>query len=230
MFFVKSFKGLRPSRACGCPARKTTYTKRNCLASRYISGLRDRDPEQLREPCALEHLDQGVTARLQDARGHLERQFRQVQGTGLVDDVDAAHVRRHVREHDVDLAARQQREEPLEDLLFPQVPAHELDSGQVRHRQHVARHHAPLRADAPRRVLAPRARRRSEVQAHRPGAQQPLAAVDVLELEYRARAPSFALRPLHERIREVLPEPPAAALRPPLHEPRRLLPHLQCSS
>src|SRR5256886_10534374 len=42
MFFVKSFKGFRPLRRAAC-GLKTTYTKRNCMASKYISGLRDRD-------------------------------------------------------------------------------------------------------------------------------------------------------------------------------------------
>src|SRR5438067_6808513 len=37
-----------------------------------------------------------------------------------------------------------------------------------------------------------------------PRLQQPRASVDLLELEHRARSPALALRPLHERVREVL--------------------------
>jgi hypothetical protein len=62
------------------------------------------------------------------------------------------------------------------------------------------------------RVLAPAAGRRPQVDAADTGPQQPLALLDLLELEYGARAPAFALRPLDELVVGMLGEPAGAAL------------------
>src|SRR5438445_576942 len=56
-----------------------------------------------------------------------------------------------------------------------------------------------------------------QIEAGLPRLQQPRASVDLLELEHRARSPALALRPLHERVREVLLQPPVAALGTPAH-------------
>ena len=45
-----------------------------------------------------------------------------------------------------------------------------------------------------------------------PGLEQPLALVDLLELEHRARTPALGLGPLDERIGEMLTQPALAAL------------------
>ena len=42
IFFVKSFKGLPIPFAARGSNLKATYTKRNCMASKYLSGLRER--------------------------------------------------------------------------------------------------------------------------------------------------------------------------------------------
>src|SRR5205823_2108623 len=152
MFFVKSFKGFRPLRRAAC-GLKTTYTKRNCMASKYISGL----------------------------------------------------------------PSRQQPEELPENLLLADVALHELHPGKLGHGEQVRGDDPAGAPHPPAGVLTPRFGCGSQVKAGLSGLQQVFAAVDFLELEHRARAPALALGPLHERIREVLPQPPVAALGTPAH-------------
>ena len=70
----------------------------------------------------------------------------------------------------------------------------------------------PAAARDARRVLAPAAGRRAQIHAADAGPQQPLALLDFLELEDRARAPAFGLGALDELVAGMLGEPPGAAL------------------
>src|SRR6266436_336676 len=232
MFFVKSFKGFRPF-------ARAAFGLKNNLHQAKLHGQQIHlgaagpgcqgfhnphtgEPaacglHQLAEARPLEHLDQGATARLQDAPGYLERQLRQVRGARLIDDVHPAQVWRHVRKNDVDLPSRQQPEELIENLLLAEVALHKLDPGKLWHGEDVRGDDPAVAPHPPAGVLTPRSRGGSQIKAGLSGLQQPLAPVDFLELEHRARAPALALDPLHERIGEVLLQPPVAALGTPAH-------------
>src|SRR6266513_145981 len=232
MFLVKSFKGFRPFTRAACGLKNNLHQAKLHGQQIHLGaagpGCRGfNDPHtgeaapcglrQLAQARALEYLDQGTTTRLQDACGHVERQLRQVHGSGLIDDVDSAQVWRHVRQHDVDLPSRQQPEELIEHLLPADVALHELHPGKLGHGEDVRGDDPAVAPHAPAGVLTPRSRGGSQIKAGLSGLQQMRAAVDFLELEHRARAPALALGALHERIGEVLLQPPVAAPGTPAH-------------
>ena len=70
----------------------------------------------------------------------------------------------------------------------------------------------PARPPAAARTGSRRPGRRPDRAPPCPGLQQPLALVDLLELEHRPRAPALGLGPLHEGIGEMLAQPAVAAL------------------
>ena len=65
----------------------------------------------------------------------------------------------------------------------------------------------PSTRQHPRGVLAPATRGGAEVDDGHAGLQQLVAALDLLELEHRPRAPAFLARPLHVRVGRVFGEP-----------------------
>src|SRR5258707_4179962 len=152
MFFVKSFKGFRPFTCAPFGLKNNLHQAK--LHGQQIhlgaagpgcQGFDDphtgeavpRRLHQLAEARPLEYLDQVATAGLQDACAQVERQLRQIQGSRLIDDVDATQARRHVRKNDVDLPSRQQPEELAENLLLADVALHELDPGKLGHGEHI---------------------------------------------------------------------------------------------
>src|SRR5207248_11238534 len=116
-----------------------------------------------------------------------------------------------------DLTSRQVPDEFPENLLLADVGLHELDPGKLGHGEQVRGDDPAVAPHAPAGVLTPRSGGGSQIKTGLSGLQQMLAAVDFLELEHRARTPALALGPLHERIGEVLLQPPVAALGTPAH-------------
>ena len=92
------------------------------------------------------------------------------------------------------------------------VAEHEIHAGNGIHGQYVRRHDLARAADDPRRILAPTAGRRAQVHASNARPQQPLGLLDLLQLEHRARSPTFPVRPFDELVVRVLGEPSSAAL------------------
>src|SRR5205807_8490879 len=131
------------------------------------------------------------------------------------DDSQADEIGHAVGGHDVDRPPRQQHEDQVGDLLLAQVTLDDLHALHRHHRQHDARDHPPCATHSAARVLAPGARRRSEIEAQLAGLEQLLAPIDLLQLEHGSRAPALGPCALHERIREMFLQPSAAAFLTP---------------
>ena len=69
----------------------------------------------------------------------------------------------------------------------------------------------------------------AEVEAHGTAPEQPLAPVDLFELEYRPRPAARGACALHERIGEMLLKPSSAAARTPAHDFSRPLADISSS-
>ena len=134
---------------------------------------------------------------------------------------DSRQVGRHVGEHDVDGAAGEPGLERCEDGLLAKVAGDDVDAVDRLDRQEVERDNRAVQR--PRRcrgigggrsatelaphVLAPRARRGTEVDDELAGREQVQLLVELLQLVRGAGAIALALRELHVRIGEVLVQP-----------------------
>jgi hypothetical protein len=77
----------------------------------------------------------------------------------------------------------------------------------------VERDHFAAPLERTRGELAPTAGRRAQVDDQHAGLDQLFSALDLLELEHRARAPALLARPLDVRIARMFLQPAATALR-----------------
>src|SRR5208283_5334892 len=111
---------------------------------------------------------------------------------------------------------------PLQHDLVAKIALHEIHPGNRIHGQNVRRDDAARAADDARGILAPAARRGAQIHAADARLEQPLAPLDLGELEHRARAPSLALRALDELVAGMFGQPACAAFRTLGHDVRAL--------
>src|SRR5882757_1854287 len=131
--------------------------------------------------------------------------------SGLINCVYASHVGGHIRQNKVNFVGADTAQNLLQNLRLAEIALHEIDAGYGIHGQDVRRHDAARAADDARGVLAPAAGRRPEVDAADSRPEQPLALLNLRQLEYRARAPALALRAFDELIAGMFGEPTSTA-------------------
>mmetsp|Transcript_42798 Transcript_42798/g.69849 ORF Transcript_42798/g.69849 Transcript_42798/m.69849 type:complete len:209 (+) Transcript_42798:271-897(+) len=157
---------------------------------------------------------------LEVAAGEIHRQLDEVGDAGGVGRRNTREIGRHVRHHDIHRPTGQRGLQGCQHLILLEIPLdelHALDGFKV---QQVQRDDGAIelanggtalpgilgRELAPQ-VLAPGARRGTEVDDHLPGPDQLELLVDLLELVGSARAVAFFLRELHIGVVDMVVQP-----------------------